>query len=84
MRSVEDALTAAQRWLAVIPESPRYTPQRERMLTLRDILAHAKESPSEADLSAKLAIKGMVRFAQAAERENTFLSVQRWRAAQMH
>ena len=47
-----------------------YHEERERLLTLRQILRNSGPDPAEADLqSAKLAIKGFVKFARLKERQ---------------
>lgn len=64
LQSIDEAITAVELWLAVTPDDPRYLEERRRMLALRDVLNNARHRPGQADLqSAKLAIKGMVRFA---------------------
>ena len=66
MHSVDAALSAVEMWLVVILDRP--CEERVRMLVLRDLLELAREQPDEADLqSAKLAIKGVVRFARTRE-----------------
>ena len=68
LRSADAAISAAEMWLAVTPDRPAYREERARMLALKDILERARVSPEEADLqSAKMAIKGMVRFARTRE-----------------
>lgn len=63
--SIGDGLRAAARWLALTPPLPRYAAERERMLTLQDVLSYAGVAPSPADVeSALTAIEGMVAFAR--------------------
>jgi hypothetical protein len=65
VHSVDHAMHTVEIWLTLIPDRAESRPLRRRMLALRDLLAHARNDPSEADLqSAKLAIKGTVRFAR--------------------
>jgi len=66
--SLDQALVAVHRWLDLMPPYPRFAAQRERMLTLREILHAARRDPTPADLaSATLGIEGMVTFVQATE-----------------
>lgn len=65
VHSIDHAIHVVDMWLTVTPDRMASRPLRRRMLVLRDILDHAQEDPDEADLqSAKLAIKGTVRFAR--------------------
>ncbi|HKU94493.1 MAG TPA: hypothetical protein VJR58_04410 [Vineibacter sp.] len=66
--SLDQALVAVRRWLDLMPRDPRFSAQRERMLTLREILRAARRDPTPADLaSATLGIEGMVTFVQSTE-----------------
>jgi hypothetical protein len=68
VHSVDAAVSAVEMWLAVTPDRAEYRAERERMLVLLHVLRRAAEDPHECDLqSAKLAIKGMVRFARIRE-----------------
>ena len=68
VHSIDAAISAAEMWLALTRDGAAYREERARMLTLRDMLERARVDPAEADLqSAKLAIKGMVRFARTKE-----------------
>ena len=68
LQSVDGALTAVEMWLAVTPDRPEYRDERARMMTLHDLLSRAQSDPSDADLqSAKLGIKGMVRYCRMRE-----------------
>ena len=66
--SISHAEEVVAEWLEQTPERPAYAEERHRILTLRQILRNSGPDPSEADLqSAKLAIKGFVRFARLME-----------------
>jgi alkylation response protein AidB-like acyl-CoA dehydrogenase len=68
VHSIDAALSAADMWLVLTPDRVGYREERARMQALREILERARVDPGEADLqSAKLAIKGMVRFARTRE-----------------
>lgn len=68
LQSVDDAISAVDLWLVAIPDRTEYREERARMLALHDILDQARQDPSSSDLhSAKLAIRGMVRFARIRE-----------------
>ncbi len=55
-------------WLDLTPERSETQRERDLMLTLRDVLAAIPVSVTEADLiSAKRAIKGMVKYAESPE-----------------
>jgi len=72
--SLDQALVAVRRWLDLMPQYPRFAAQRERMLTLREILHVARADPTPADLaSATLGIEGMVTFVQSVEAGSTHL-----------
>ncbi|HKU95656.1 MAG TPA: hypothetical protein VJR58_10285 [Vineibacter sp.] len=66
--SIDDALIAVDMWLGLTPSRPETRRERELMLTLRDLLAVIPGKPAPADLlSAKRAIKGMVKYARSRE-----------------
>jgi hypothetical protein len=68
LQSIAEAEEVVAAWLDWTPDRPAYGEERERILTLRQILRNSGPEPSEADLqSAKLAIKGFVRFARLRE-----------------
>jgi hypothetical protein len=55
-------------WLVLTPDGAPWRALRQRMLVVLDVLEHAKSATSEADLaSAKLALKGLVRYARTVE-----------------
>ena len=85
VHSVDDAMSAVEMWLAVTPDMATYREERQRMLVLRDLLERARADPSEADMqSAKLAIKGMVRFARTREqRRASSVPPERYRRAEL-
>jgi hypothetical protein len=69
VQSLDAAIDAVDMWLMVTPDYFKFREERQRMLTLREVLEAARANPSKADMqSAKLAIKGMVEFALARER----------------
>jgi len=62
--SIAHAEEVVAEWLEQTPDQPAYAEERQRILALRQILRNSGPDPSEADLqSAKLGIKGFVRFA---------------------
>ncbi|HEX2890439.1 hypothetical protein [Vineibacter terrae] len=66
--SIDGALHAVTMWLDLTPVRPNTRSEREMMLTLRDVLSAIPASVIEADLmSAKRAIKGMVKYANSSE-----------------
>lgn len=67
--SIDGALGAVHMWLELTPARPETAHERDLMLTLRDLLEHIPAATtSEADLiSAKRAIKGMVKYARGRE-----------------
>ncbi|HEX2889778.1 hypothetical protein [Vineibacter terrae] len=66
--SIDGAVHAVDMWLDLTPERSETQRERELMLTLRDVLAAIPRSVTEADLmSAKRAIKGMVKYAESSE-----------------
>jgi len=83
VHSVDAAVSAVEMWLAVTADRREYRDERDRMLVLRHVLYQAAENPQECDLqSAKLAIKGMVRFARIKEARRAASSAyKRYRAA---
>jgi hypothetical protein len=53
-------------WLELTPDRPATRNERDLMLALRDLLARIPTEVSEVDLlSAKRAIKGMVKYARS-------------------
>jgi hypothetical protein len=68
LNSIDEAICAIQMWLAVTPDLPLYRALRQRMLTVLEMLLHVRTKPVDADLaSAKLALKGLVRYARTVE-----------------
>ncbi|HEX2888662.1 MAG TPA: hypothetical protein VHP59_19640 [Vineibacter terrae] len=66
--SIDGAIHAVDMWLDLTPERSETQRERDLMLTLRDVLAAIPYRVSEADLiSAKRAIKGMVKYAESPE-----------------
>jgi len=66
--SIDGALSAVDMWLGLTPLRPETRRERELMLTLRDLLAVIPANAGTADLlSAKRAIKGMVKYARSRE-----------------
>ena len=66
--SIDGALGAVDMWLELTPARAETARERDLMLTLRDLLDQIPPSASEADLiSAKRAIKGMVKYARGRE-----------------
>ncbi len=66
--SIDGALHAVTMWLDLTPVRPNTHREREMMLALRDVLSAIPASVIEADLmSAKRAIKGMVKYANSSE-----------------
>jgi hypothetical protein len=66
--SIDGALHAVETWLDLTPDRPDTRRERELMLTLHDVLSAIPASATEADLiSAKRAIKGMVKYANSSE-----------------
>jgi hypothetical protein len=68
LNSIDEAISAIEMWLAVTPDLPRYRALRHRMLTVLEMLLHVRTEPVDADLaSARLALKGLVRYARTVE-----------------
>ncbi len=68
LNSIDEAISAIEMWLAVTPDLPRYRALRQRMLTVLEMLLHVRIEPLDADLaSAKLALKGLVRYTRTVE-----------------
>ena len=66
--SIAQAEDAVAAWLEGTPERPAYDEERQRVLTLRQLLHRTGPEPTEADMqSAKRAIRGFVRFAHLKE-----------------
>jgi len=69
--SIDGALSAIDMWLGLTPQRPETRRERGLMLTLRDLLAVITDNAAPADLlSAKRAIKGMVKYARSREAHN--------------
>lgn len=63
LRSIGEAMEAAGRRIDEIADRGNTAEERERLLTLLQLLANAEAAASEADLqSAKLGIKGFVLY----------------------
>ncbi|HEX2888398.1 hypothetical protein [Vineibacter terrae] len=68
LHSIAQAEDAVAAWLDGTPDRPAYDEERQRVLTLRQLLHRAGPEPSAADMeSAKRAIRGFVRFAHLKE-----------------
>ncbi|HKV17045.1 MAG TPA: hypothetical protein VJQ81_18500 [Reyranella sp.] len=66
--SIDGALGAVDMWLELTPVRPQTVRERDLMLTLRDLLQQFPVISIEADIiSAKRAIKGMVKYARGRE-----------------
>lgn len=69
--SIDGALGAIDMWLELTPARVETVRERDLMLTLRDLLEHIPAVVSEVDLvSAKRAIKGMVKYARGREAQS--------------
>jgi hypothetical protein len=64
--SLGGALAAVRMWLELTPDRPATRKERDLMLALRDLLVRIPAEVGEAHLvSAKRAIKGMVKYARS-------------------
>ncbi len=69
--SVDGALCAINMWLELTPIRRETSLERDLMLTVRDLLERIPAEADEVDLvSAKRALKGMVKYARSREAEN--------------
>ena len=68
LHSIDEAISAIEMWLVLTPDVVPWRALRQRMLVVLDILERARSGTTEADLaSAKLALKGLVRYARTVE-----------------
>jgi hypothetical protein len=68
LHSIDEAISAIEMWLVLTPDIVPWRALRQRMLVVLDILERARSGTTDADLaSAKLALKGLVRYARTVE-----------------